>query len=158
MRTTTPSTYTGASGAGNVFLTNNAAAKTYLIAGFSTTGYAPITLSFGVYKNSTTSNGSELSVEYSTSGIAGPWNIITIPALPTGTGTAIWHYVTSTGVIPSGANAIRFTNTNATSPQFRIDDITLTGTPSTSTSEIQLQQPVGSDATCGFSYSSGTQL
>ena len=46
----------------------------------------------------------------------------------TGAGTAIWAKVTPAGTIPAVANLhIRFRNTNAT-PQFRVDDVVLSGT------------------------------
>lgn len=158
VRTSVPSTgYTGASGNGNVFLNSNTTNKTFIISGFTTSTYTSIALNFGVYKNTTTSNGSELTVEYSTSGIGGPWSSITIPPLPTGTGTAIWFYRSSSSAIPTGTNAIRFTNTNTSTIQFRLDDISLTGTLTGATPEIQLQQPIGTDSACGFTYDFGTQ-
>lgn len=153
VRTTTPSTgYSGSTGLGNVYLANNATNKTLIISGFSTSSYTAIALNFGVYKSTTASNGAELVVEYSTGGVSGPWTAITIPVLPTGTGTAIWAYRTSTSTIPAGTNAIRITNNNAAAVQFRLDDISLTGTYTGATPELQLQQPAGSDSACGMIY------
>jgi hypothetical protein len=126
VRSTSPSTnaYTGASGAGNVFLTTNAASKTLIISNINTIGYTALNLAFGLMKNTTASNGSELTVEVSTDGVV---YTLSFPALPTGSGTANWKWVKATGTIPAVANLrIRFTNTATTGPQFRLDDIKLT--------------------------------
>ncbi len=127
VRSTTPSTnnYTGASGAGNVFLTTNATSKTLIIGNINTVGYSSLNLAFGLFKSTTASNGTELSVEVSTDGVV--YTALTFPALPTGSGTANWKWVKATGTIPSAANLrIRFTNTATIGPQFRLDDIKLT--------------------------------
>jgi hypothetical protein len=127
VRSTTASTnaYTGASGTGNVFLTTNATLKTLVIGNINTLGYTSLNLAFGLFKSTTASNGSELSVEVSTDGVA--YTALTLPALPTGSGTASWKWVKATGAIPAAANLrIRFTNTATTGPQFRLDDIKLT--------------------------------
>jgi hypothetical protein len=128
MRTTTASTgYTGASGSYNVFLTNTAG-RYFEIAGINTQLYTGLELSFGVFKSTIAENGSGLSVEFSTDGTN--WTAMTIPAFPTGSGTAVWSYKTATGpTIPSVANLrIRFTNLSTTN-QWRIDDVLLTGSP-----------------------------
>ena len=126
MRTTTPSSgYTSASGTWNVFLTNTTAGRYFQIADINTTGYTNLTLSFGVYKSTTVENGSTFDVAVSSNG--SNWTSLTIPALPTGTGTAIWHYRTTSGTIPATSTLfIRFTNTG-TATQFRIDDVLLEG-------------------------------
>ena len=127
MRTTTPSSgYTGASGEWNVFLTNTIG-RYFQIAGIDTSDHTDLVLSFGVYKSTTTENGSNLIVEVSSNGT--DWTALTVPALPTGSGTAIWHHRTAAGSIPSTETLyIRFMQ-NSTSPQFRIDDVRLMGTP-----------------------------
>jgi hypothetical protein len=127
IRTTTASTtYSGASGGGNFFLTNTVGTG-FTISGINTSAYTSLTLSFGAYKSTTASNFSELRVEYSTNGTT--FTALTIPAQPTGSGTANWRLITATGTIPSSSTlTLRFTN-QGTSPQFRLDDITLSGVP-----------------------------
>ena len=123
--TTTSSVYSGASGSGNVFLTTGGT-KDFQIAGINTSACASMTLTFGVYKNTTASNGSELTVSTSTDGAT--YSNLTMPALPTGAGTAAWSLVTITVGIPSTTNLrIKFTNTSASTVQFRIDDVKLVG-------------------------------
>ncbi len=124
VRTTTVSSgYTGASGSGNVFITNTVGTNV-TISNINTLNYINLKLSAGVFKSTTASNGSELKIEVSTDGIT--YTALTY-TLPTGTGTAIWRLVTPTGTIPSTSNLrIRFRNTSST-PQFRIDDIKLVG-------------------------------
>lgn len=121
-RTTTASTgYDGASGSFNILL--NAVGETFIIADINSSAYTNMSLVFGVYKSSTSENGSSLVVEVSTNGTT--WNTLTIPALPTGAGTADWYSRTnSAGTIPSGTNLqIRFTG-NTTS-ELRLDDVKL---------------------------------
>jgi hypothetical protein len=135
--TTTSSGYTGSSAGGNVFLTNSAS-KTFEISGISTTSYTSLILNFGALKSSTTSTMSELTLEYSTNGSS--YTTLTIPAQATGTGTASWRLISIN--LPVGTEAasnlrLRWTNTG-TSPQFRLDDISLTGsTVSCTTPTIQ---------------------
>jgi len=126
VRNTTQSTgYAGASAGGNVFLTNTAGIN-FQIAGIDTTGYTSLTLSFGVFKSTTASSGADLIVAVSSDGVT--YTPLTFTALPTGSGTAVWALRTATGTIPSTANLrIRFTQ-NGTATQYRIDDVTLTGT------------------------------
>ena len=121
--TTVSSGYTGASGDGNVFLTNTVG-RDFEISGINTTVYSNIMLSAGIYKSTTASNGSELLIEVSADGVV--YTPLTF-SLPTGTGTAAWYLVAPAGSIPSCANLrIRFTQTG-TVPQFRIDDVVLSG-------------------------------
>ncbi|KAF5055856.1 hypothetical protein DSECCO2_373330 [anaerobic digester metagenome] len=126
VRNTTPSSgYATASGAANIFLTNTVG-QNFLIEGINTSGYSNLKLSFGLLKSTTASNGSELVFEVSTDGTT--YTPLVIPALPTGSGTATWHYVSVTGTIPAAANLrIRFTQ-SGTATQFRIDDIVLKDT------------------------------
>lgn len=123
--TTTSSVYTGASGNGNVFLTTGGT-KDFQIAGIDNSACSSSTLTFGVFKSTTASNGSELTVSVSTDGTT--YTALTMPALPTGAGTAAWSLATITSGIPSAANLrIRFVNTSAATVQFRIDDVVLKG-------------------------------
>ncbi|HEY8561339.1 MAG TPA: Calx-beta domain-containing protein [Pyrinomonadaceae bacterium] len=125
--------YAGASGMGNVFLTNSGGAN-FQIAGVNTTGYSSLTLSFGVFKTTTTANGSDLVVQVSDDGAN--YTNLTVPALPTGAGTSAWVLRTAAGAIPSTSNLrIRFANTGTTT-QYRIDDIKLTGSNLSTTVEF----------------------
>jgi hypothetical protein len=126
VRTSTPSTgYAGASGTGNIFLTNTSTPRTFIISGINTVGYMDMTLSFGAQKSTTASAMAELVVEVSTDGLS--WDLLTFPAQPTGSGTTNWRLVTITGgSIPSSSTvSLRWSNTGG--PQFRLDDITLSG-------------------------------
>jgi hypothetical protein len=125
VRTTTPSTgYAGASGLGNVFITN-AAGKNFIISGINTSGLTNLQLSFGINKSSLTGDGSDLLVQVSTNGTA--YTNLSFAALPTGSGTAgsVWNYRTiSTGIPASSTLSIQFKQ-NGTATQYRIDDIKL---------------------------------
>lgn len=116
--------YTGASGTGNVFLAS-AATKSFIIAGINTSSYLNLHLSFGVSKSTTAANGSDLAVKYSTDGTN--YSNLAFPLLPTGSGTATWHYVNVTDLLPSVPNLyIQFVNNNTGTNQYRIDDIKVT--------------------------------
>lgn len=117
--------YTGASGSGNVFLTNTAGTY-FQISSIDTLNYSTFGLSFGAFKNTIASNMSELTLGFSTNGTS--FTSITIPAQPTGAGTANWRLISLTPSLVGSANLyLRWTNTSTT-PQFRLDDIALTGT------------------------------
>jgi hypothetical protein len=114
--------YATASGSFNIML--NTSGETFQIADINTTAYASasLSLSFGVRKSTTAENGSGLIVEVSSDGTT--YNPLTIPALPTGTGTTGWYLRTGTGTIPSTTNLrIRFRSTNTV--EWRIDDVRL---------------------------------
>lgn len=133
VRPTIPSlNYSGASGGSNIYFTN-LTGKDFIISGINTSAFVDLQLSFGIYKSRTASNGLDFLVQVSSDGIN--YTTLTFDALPTGTGTAIWHYRTATGIIPSTANLrIRFIQ-NGNITQYRIDDVTLnysTGTYSMS--------------------------
>ena len=125
IRTTTASAgYTGASGNANVFL--NTGGKNFAIRNINTTAWTNLSLSFAINKNSTTSNGSDFKVQYSTGDTM--FADLVFPPLPTGSGTATWHYRTVSGSLPQVSNlVIRFVN-NSTATQYRIDDVLLTAT------------------------------
>lgn len=126
IRNTSPSSgYTGASGLANVFVTNTVG-KFFQIEDINTTGMSALTLSFGISKSTTASNGSDFIVEVSADGTT--YSALTYGPLPTGTGTATWKKVTASGTIPATSNLrIRFRQ-NGTATQYRIDDVLLTGT------------------------------
>lgn len=160
-RTSTASTgYTGASGGRNVFITNTIG-RFFQISGVDTRGFSDITLSFGHFKNTTAGNN-ELVVEISENGT--DWTQLTY-SRATGSGTANWILITPTGTIPEVENLrIRFRQTS-TGPQFRIDDITLSGTsanPALSTNPTSiddLNYIVGSGPSSPSSFSvSGESL
>jgi hypothetical protein len=125
VRSTTPSlSYVGASGSRNIFLTNSIG-RYFEISGINTSNYNNIQLSFGQYKSTIASNGTELKIEISCDGIN--YSQLFFTPRTTGTGTAIWSLITTTGQIPSCNNLrIKFTQTS-TLPQFRIDDVKLVG-------------------------------
>jgi hypothetical protein len=129
VRLTSPSTYTGASAGGNIFI--NAGGTIFEISGIDTRAYSSssLALSFGHYK-STLVASDELVVEVSVDGITyAPLSY----TRPTGSGTATWLKVAPAGSIPSTANLrIRFRQTSST-VQFRLDDVVLTGVASSST-------------------------
>ena len=60
--------YVGASGGGNVFLTN-AIGRDFIISGINTSSFVSLSLSFGVFKSTLADNGSALVVEVSSDGI-----------------------------------------------------------------------------------------
>jgi PEP-CTERM motif len=129
VRTSTPSNYVGASGSGNVFLTNQVG-RFFQISGINTSSFIPGTfdLSFGAHKSTVASSMSELLLSYSTDGIN--YNPISFPAQPTGTGTAVWRMISLTDInLASTSNLrLRWLN-NSTTPQFRIDDVSLFADP-----------------------------
>ena len=130
VRNTSPSNYSGASAGGNVFLTNNGT-STLQISGINTLGYASSSfgLSFGAFKSAIASNLTELVIAYSTDNTTFFNLSPSIPAQPTGSGTAIWRLlsITPTNLPLSNSLSLRFTNTSSSS-QIRLDDIVLTGT------------------------------
>jgi uncharacterized repeat protein (TIGR02543 family) len=126
--TTVSSVYSGASGGGNVYLTNTIGTN-FQIANISTIGYATLTLQFGAFKSTTASSMSELVLEYSTDGTN--YSALTIPAQPTGTGTATWRLISSISLPSAACNAANLRlkwRQTSTTPQFRIDDVVLKGT------------------------------
>ncbi|OFY92969.1 MAG: hypothetical protein A2491_04670 [Bacteroidetes bacterium RIFOXYC12_FULL_35_7] len=116
--TTASSGYSGASGLGNVFLTNTVG-KDFIICNINTSAYTNLSLSFGLYASSGTTY--KPTVEVSTDG--SNWTALTVPA-----GSITWGIKTCTGTIPSTSTlCIRFTQ-NQTTASFRIDDVQLVGT------------------------------
>ena len=130
IRITTPSNYGGASAGGNVFLTDNGSSSLQ-INGINTQGYDPTSfaLTFGAYKNATASDLTNLVIAYSTNGTTFFNLSPTVPAQPTGSGTALWRLISimPTNLPVSSSLSLRFTNTSTTS-QVRLDDISLSAT------------------------------
>jgi hypothetical protein len=128
VRSTSSSTYTGASAGGNIFITDTISTS-FEISGIDTRAYSSLALSFGHFK-STTAGSNEMVVEVSADGITySPLSY----TRPTGTGTSTWLNVAPTGSIPSTANLrIRFRQTSS-AVQFRLDDVVLMGVASSST-------------------------
>lgn len=129
MRTTSdssPSDYPSASGSFNAML--NAASEYFQIAGIDSSGQAGMKLYYGIRKNSTAESGSTMALEGSTNGTT--WVSLGAVSLPTGAGTAVWHYRTNS--VPdslAGTNLyIRFTSSSTV--EFRIDDVRLTSSAS----------------------------
>ena len=124
-RDTSPSSaYIGASGSGNIFITNTIGTQ-FEISGINTTGYSGLALTFGQLKT-TSASSNELLVETSSDGST--YAPLTY-SRPTGSGTSVWLKIAPTGTIPSTANLrIRFRQSSA-SPLFRIDDVILSGVP-----------------------------
>ena len=148
VRNTTVSTgYAGASGTWNIM--QNASGETFIIDGIDASSYSSIALSFGIRKGTNASNGSTMVVEYSTTGTGGSYTTISWPALPTGTGTAIWYLRTSTSLIPSNVTTIRFRTTDGV--EFRIDDVHLQGVVSAGCTA-----PTRTRSRCGFTTTCAT--
>jgi len=131
--TSTSNTYSSASGSGNVYLGSG---QTFIVSGISTLNYTNLSLSLGLYQNSTTATADSVSFQVSTDGSA--WTTLgcTLPS------SAAWALETVSGTIPSTSTLYFKVTNNSKKCQFRVDDITLTGTGaaiptiiSTSTSE-----------------------
>ncbi len=138
---TTPSSgYSGASGGANIRFTG---AGSFTISGINTTAYSQLGLGFGFLKNTSVTDGSNLSVAVSTDGTN--FTNLTFPVLPVGGGTNnVWYYRVTTGTIPITANLrIRFTSTGGTT--VNIDDIELGDAVLPSTVSIT---PNSGQATC----------
>jgi len=127
-RTSTPSTYIGASEGKNIFITNMIG-RNFQISNISTIGLFNMQLTFGALKSTTTSNMSELILEFSINGST--YTAITIPTQATGSGTAIWRLISIP--LPTAAHDVsnlrlrwRQTSAGRGRPQFRLDDIKLT--------------------------------
>lgn len=135
VRATTPSTgYTGASGTGNVFITNTIG-QYFTIYNVDTSGYNALALSFGL--NKSTAAGStlastqfvvEVATDYNSTTNTGTFTSLSYATVSTA--ATAWSLVTCTGAIPSSSTlAIRFRQATTTAA-VRIDDIKLTGTVS----------------------------
>jgi hypothetical protein len=127
VRTTAASSgYVGASGGGNLFVTN-ALNTNCIISGINTTNYNTLSLSLGLLKTTNASNGSQLGIQVSSNGTT--WTDLSFTMATGGGSSNVYVLYTPTGTIPSTANLrIRFIMKSVvTGLQFRIDDIKLTG-------------------------------
>ena len=127
VRGTTPSVgYSGSSAGANIFFTS--ASHSFQIEGINTSAYKTIHLSFGIFKSTNASDGSEFVTEVSTDGVT--YTALTMETLPFGSqpaGTSSWRKVTLRGHIPSTSNLrIRWRTTGSVA-QYRLDDVVLTG-------------------------------
>lgn len=172
LRQSLPSTdaYTGASGQGLVFITGTVG-RFFQVEGINTSTYptADIQLSFGQQQNtSSTTPSTNLVLEVSTDGT----NYTALPYTRT-TNTG-WELITITSGIPSTTN-LRIRFTQASTIQYRIDDLKLTAVSSsclltlgsetkvcdastlgTDTYSITLPYTGGGTATYGITASAGT--
>lgn len=125
-RTTSPSSgYAGVSGLRNVFITGTAG-QNFEISGINTSAYTALQLTFGELKSGAAGAANLLVVEVSSDGLT--YNPLTYSR----SDGAVWALISPTGTIPSTSNLrIRFRNP-ATTQQFRVDDIVLKGTLSSS--------------------------
>src|SRR6218665_1895172 len=113
---------------GNNIQLDAGANRTFIISGISTLGYGSISLSYNLYNSNILSSAAGFSVEISTDGVS--YTALTRPN--TFWVLAGWLSETCSGTIPTTQNLyLRFTN-NAPFINFRIDDVTLTGTPTAS--------------------------
>ncbi len=127
VRSTHPSSvseYTLASEGGNVLLNNNN--KTLHVTEISIADYTHLEFSFGLRKNRVASNGSELELRIV---IDGDTSSIIPISLPTGVGTAIYHWVEIPSSFLYDGDSIGFVfgYNSISNIQFRIDDLYLTG-------------------------------
>ena len=114
--------YAAASGAGNVFF--SAVPGQYLQINQIPLQMNPcVTIGFGLFKSTTSSTAADFLVDITTNGV----DYTPLPiSLPTGTGTAVWSYVSKSLCMPIAPQlSMRFRQTGS-STYYRIDDITLT--------------------------------
>ena len=129
IRGNNPSTYTGASGNGNLYFNANQT-NSFTIRGINAHNYTNISLSFGVYgKNK--SDVTFLKVQCDTgTGLA---DIATTQIAALSTTKATWLTVTGVTLPTSDSLLLKFStpNLNGTAPiEIRIDDVKVTGTQS----------------------------
>ena len=127
IRTNNPSTFTGASGDGNLYFNANVK-NSFTVSGINTTGYDNVKLSFGIYgKNKI--DVTLLKLQFNNGSGLTDLGATQIAALNTTKGT--WLTVTNLA-LPSGSNlSLTFSTPtlNGIAPiEIRIDDIIITGT------------------------------
>lgn len=133
IRTTSASTYPGASGGNNVYLSNG---KNFTISGISLAGYDSLIIEFGLYKSTLTEDGSNIAITATIDGVGTPISV----SLPTNTGSSKWYEITTTESFPVGSILnLSFSNIGTSGSAFRIDDIYITGI-SVSPTPIRLAQ------------------
>lgn len=111
--------YVGASGNGNIFLTNTSAGIYFQIDGLNTSSYASsdIQMTFGYL---TTDTAVQLTLEQSTDG-GNTWNPISF----TQNTNQLWNLVTIPGGQIASSNNLKLRFTQPSTAQMRIDDIAL---------------------------------
>lgn len=116
--------YPMASGGGNVMI--NSPDKNLIVTDVDVTNYTDLSFSFGLRKGTTASDGSEMLVTlYFDSD-----TVEFTPVLPTGSGTATYHWITIPESYMRASNTfgMKFEKLNAgANPEFRLDDFYLTG-------------------------------
>jgi IPT/TIG domain/Secretion system C-terminal sorting domain len=137
--------YPGASGGANVFLTN-IFGRDFQIEGINTSSYPNVQISFGIFKNLATSNGSDLNIEVSADGIN--YQALDFAPLPTGSTSTGWYYRVAGGPgVPITSNLrVRFRQ-NGSITQYRIDDVRLISSPPVTTQPASIVRCLGSSAT-----------
>jgi len=114
--------YPLASGGGNVMINN--ATKTLYVSGISIQGYTDLAFAFGLRKGSTASTGSELELRFV---IDEDTSAIVPITLPTGPGTAIYHWVEIPSTYLTTGDSLTILFEGTSNVEFRIDDLYLTG-------------------------------
>jgi hypothetical protein len=137
--------YPGASGGANVFLTNIFGTD-FQIEGINTSSYPNVQISFGIFKNLATSNGSDLNIEVSADGIN--YQALDFAPLPTGNTSTGWYYRVAGGPgVPITSNLrVRFRQ-NGSVTQYRIDDVRLIYSPPVTTQPASIVRCLGNSAT-----------
>jgi hypothetical protein len=130
IRTNNPSTFTGASGDGNLYF-NASVNNSFTVTGINTSAYDNVTLSFGIYGKNT-SDVTLLKLQYDSGSGLTDLGVTQISALSTKKAT----WLTVTGLnLPTATNlSLTFSSPNLNSAnkslplEIRIDDILITGT------------------------------
>ena len=136
--TTVSPVASGFSGGGNVFFT--AIDRYFIISGIDTSEYKDLELSFGLWRSTASQMNSayflvEVATDFDAATGIGTFTALTVESFTT---TPAWRFINVLDGynIPSSENlAIRFTHRHqpidpgVPNPQFRLDDVVLTGTP-----------------------------
>lgn len=117
---TSSTVFSGASGSGFLFL-QASANRNFTIGSIDLTAHAgPLTLQLLIYKSTTTSNGSDLTIDYFDGTV---WVDVSVTDLPTGAATNTWYQRVLAINVPNTIQSIRFSRSSASTTEFRIDDI-----------------------------------
>jgi len=122
-RATNPSTtarYALASGDRNIII--NAADAYFRMDGIVIENYTDIQLQLGMRKSTIAEDGSSFRIY----AIIGTDTTTLIPSLPTGTGSANWHFITGLSIPDGDTLSLIFTRISG-STEFRVDDVRLFG-------------------------------
>lgn len=124
VRSNKPSTYSGASGSGNLYFNANATNK-FTITG-NTTGFNDVKLSFGIF-GKTAGDSKKMVVEYSIDG-GNQYTGIAATEIAALTATAeLWEVITTISIPTATSVKLRFSTPNL--GEIRIDDVKLAGIP-----------------------------